>query len=119
MIDHIEVRTNRLPDCLRFYKDVLGPLGYSQQLDGDAKGFGAGAAMDFFLVAGEPSDNVHFAFAAATRAEVDHVWRAGEAGSHALDRAPAVMPHIHPHYYAGFLRDPDGRLVEVVCHSAP
>ena len=118
MIDHLELRTNRLPDCLRFYNDVLAPLGYVQQLDGDAKGFGVGPAMDFFLIAGEPSDHVHFAFAAATRAEVDDVWRAGEVGGHALDRAPALMPHIHPDYYAGFLRDPDGRLVEVVCHTA-
>jgi hypothetical protein len=35
-----------------------------------------------------------------------------------LDRAPALAPHIHPDYYAGYLRDPDGRLVEFVCHAA-
>jgi len=35
-----------------------------------------------------------------------------------LDRAPARTPHIHRNYYAGFLRDPDGRLVEIVCNGA-
>ncbi|MDQ8757072.1 hypothetical protein RCO27_12620 [Sphingosinicella sp. LHD-64] len=42
---------------------------------------------------------------------------AGVVAGHRLDRAPAVMPHIHPSYYAGFFRDPDGRLIEFVCHA--
>ena len=42
---------------------------------------------------------------------------AGLRAGHALDRAPALMPHIHPDYYAGFFRDPDGRLIEFVCHD--
>ena len=117
MIDHLELQTNRLPDCLRFYREVLKPLGYAQKLNGDVNGFGAETGMDFFLVSGEPSDHVHFAFASATRAAVDDAWRAGKDGGHALDRAPALAPHIHPDYYAGYLRDPDGRLVEIVCQS--
>jgi len=36
----------------------------------------------------------------------------------ALERALGLAPHIHPHYYAAYLRDPDGRLVEFTCHEA-
>jgi catechol 2,3-dioxygenase-like lactoylglutathione lyase family enzyme len=118
MIDHIELQTRLMPESVRFYSEVLKPLGYEQKLDGPLRGFGANRGMDLFIADGEPSANVHFAFAASTRAAVDKSWAAAQDGGFALDREPALMPHIHPNYYAGFVRDPDGRLVEVVCHSA-
>ena len=118
MIDHLELHTRKMEECARFYSDVLGPLGYQQLLDDKAKGFGADGAMDLFLIDGDPSLNVHFAFVAATRAKVDEAWRAGEAAGHATDREPTLAPHVHANYYAGYLRDPDGRLVELVCQRA-
>lgn len=117
MIDHIEIRTSRMTESLHFYAAALGPLGYAQKVDGAAKGFGNGEALDLFLVEGAPSD-VHFAFAAPDRATVDRIYATGRDAGLALDRAPALAPHIHPDYYAGYLRDPDGRLVEFVCHTA-
>ena len=48
---------------------------------------------------------------------VDRIYAIGGEKGHSLDRAPALAPHIHPNYYAGYLRDPDGRLVEFVCHE--
>jgi len=58
-----------------------------------------------------------FAFAAPDRPTVDRIYRiAGELG-HRLDRAPALAPQIHPNYYAGYLRDPDGHLIEFVCQK--
>ena len=116
MIDHLELQTRNMAESVRFFSDILAPLGYGQMLDGKPCGFGAGDSLDFFLVDGDPSANVHFAFQATDRAAVDQSFEAGRANGHALDRAPAIMPHIHPNYYAGFLRDPDGRLVEIVCH---
>jgi len=118
MIDHLELQTRNMTQSLRFFSDVLRPLGYEQKVDGPSRGFGAGDALDFFLVDGEPSAHVHFAFNAASRATVDRCFDAGRANGHTLDRAPAIMQDVHPNYYAGFLRDPDGRLVEIVCHKA-
>lgn len=115
MIDHIELQTRLLDESVRFYSDVLGPLGYRLAMDGAAKGFGTGQGMDLFIVAGEPSANVHFAFAADTRSAVDAAWAAASSNGHVTDRPPTLAPHIHPNYYAGYLRDPDGRLVEIVC----
>ena len=116
MIDHLELQTRKMAESLRFYSDVLSPLGYSQKLDGEVRGFGAGETLDLFFIDGDPSANVHFAFQAPSCAVVNQAFEAGRENGHALDRAPALMPHIHPNYYAGFLRDPDGRLVEIVCH---
>lgn len=115
MIDHIEISTRSLAQATRFYADVLAPLGYSLMLDEATKGFGANGAMDLFLVESQPSANVHFAFAAPSRAAVDACWTAGQANGHRTDREPALAANIHPNYYAGYLRDPDGHLIEFVC----
>jgi len=118
MIDHIEIRTHDLPATQRFYADLLAPLGYALKVDGPVKGFGVGTRLDFFVGEGPPSRDVHYAFRAPTREVVDAIHATGLRAGHALDRAPAIMPHIHPDYYAGFFRDPDGRLIEFVCHTA-
>ena len=118
MIDHIELQTRQMDAAMRFYSDTLAPLGYRLKLDGPVKGFGAGATMDLFLIEGGPSSDVHFAFAADSRAIVDAGWNAARDGGHTLDRAPALAPHIHSDYYAGYVRDPDGRLVELVCQRS-
>jgi catechol 2,3-dioxygenase-like lactoylglutathione lyase family enzyme len=118
MIDHLELQTRNLEASVRFYGDVLGPLGYDLRVAGPAKGFGDGVSLDLFIVEGDPSANVHFAFGAPDRATVDRVYETAQAAGHRLDRAPALAPHVHPNYYAGYLRDPDGRLVEFVCHRA-
>lgn len=119
MIDHLELNTKRLNECVQFYRDVLAPLGYKLEVDGSAKGFGNGSSLDLFLVeSDEPSDHVHYAFRADNRATVDNIYEVGRRSGHKLDRAPALAPHIHPNYYAGYLRDPDGRLVEFVTHNA-
>ena len=115
MIDHLQLQTRKMDENATFYSDVLKPIGYLKMLDGATKGFGSGGTMDLFLVAGEPSADVHFAFAASSRALVDEAWQAGAAAGHVTDRAPALALHVHPNYYAGYLRDPDGRLVELVC----
>lgn len=118
MIDHLELRTNKMEESARFYADVLAPLGYRLKVEGEPRGFGDDHGLDLFLAPGEPSANVHFAFAAGSRALVAQAWQAGRDAGHEVDRAPALMPQIHPNYYAGFLRDPDGRLVEIACHAA-
>lgn len=116
MIDHIEIRTRKLEASVAFYAKVLAPLGYRQLVDGKSKGFGDATGPDFFLVDGEPIDHTHYAFRAPSRALVRACCDAGsEIGT--LERAPALAPKVHPDYYAGYLRDPDGRLVEFTCHA--
>lgn len=118
MIDHLEIQTRDVGATAAFYAAVLAPLGYTLQVDEKAKGFGAGPALDFFIIEGAPSSDVHYAFQAPARAVVNDIYELARQEGFELDRAPALAPHIHPNYYAGYLRDPDGRLVEFVCHHA-
>jgi catechol 2,3-dioxygenase-like lactoylglutathione lyase family enzyme len=118
MIDHLELQSRNVEASVDFYARVLAPLGYGQKVNGPAKGFGDDTGLDFFLVEGTPSIHVHFAFKAPCRRLVDQVYEIARQAGFKLDRAPALAPHIHSNYYAGYLRDPDGRLVEFVCHGA-
>jgi catechol 2,3-dioxygenase-like lactoylglutathione lyase family enzyme len=117
MIDHIELKTGNLTRSVDFYAAVLKPLGYTLTVDGKAKGFSDSSGADFFLVPGELADNTHYSFRARDRATVRACWEAGRPFG-AMDLQPALAPGVHPNYYAGYLRDPDGRLVEFTCHEA-
>ena len=118
MIDHLEIQTPTPEATLAFYAKTLSHLGYRRLVEGPAVGFGDGTTLDLFIREGEPSTNVHFAFQASSRSTVDEIFADASDAGFTLDRSPALMPQIHPSYYAGFLRDPDGRLIEFVCHTA-
>ena len=96
MIDHLELQTRHLDTSAKFYGDVLAPLGYVLTVDGPAKGFGDGTALDLFLVEGEPSSHVHFAFGVPSRSNIDQGLCAGRSG-----RTPA-----RPRPSAGSARAP-------------
>ena len=101
--------------CLGFYQAVLGPLGYTLVVDGPQKGFGQDGRLDFWIIDGSPSVDVHYAFAAPDRKTVVAAFERAAGSGGRQDRAPALAPHIHPDYFAGYARDPDDRLVEFVC----
>jgi catechol 2,3-dioxygenase-like lactoylglutathione lyase family enzyme len=60
----------------------------------------------------------HYAFTAASRAEVDAFYRAALAAGGRDNGAPGIRAHYHPDYYGAFVIDPDGNNVEAVCHSS-
>jgi predicted lactoylglutathione lyase len=55
----------------------------------------------------------------ASRADVDAFHRAGLAAGGTDHGAPGPRPHYGPHYYAAFLKDPEGNNIEVVCYRKP
>ena len=117
MLDHLELSTRKVAENLAFYKNILEPLGYTLAVDGPAKGFGHDGRLDFWIIGGAPSADVHFAFNALSRQQVHAAFERSDVNGGKKDRPPALAPHIHPGYYAGYARDPDGRLVEFVCHT--
>jgi len=117
MLDHLEIRTRKMPECIAFYSTVLKPLGYDLAVDGPSKGYGHEGRLDFWLLEGDPSVDVHYAFSAPNRALVEKAFALSAGNGGTQDRPPTLAPHIHPNYFAGYARDPDGRLVEFVCQT--
>jgi catechol 2,3-dioxygenase-like lactoylglutathione lyase family enzyme len=124
MIDHLGISCADLPRSAAFYDTVLGTLGHARLMDfGVAIGYGTDKPGFWLSVQPEsgpasgPNREIHVAFS-ATSADAVRVFFAAavDQGAEVLHE-PRHWPEYHDHYYAAFVRDPDGNNVEVVCHA--
>ncbi len=126
MIDHMGITVSDIEISKEFYSKTLAALGYVLCKNGpDATSFrvreghgkSADPGGDFWLSEGTPmTPRIHFAFNAASRADVDAFFAAGLAADGIDNGAPKLRPQYHSRYYAAFLLDPDGYTIEAVCH---
>ncbi len=126
MIDHVGINCSDWAMSQLFYDRVLGPLGYTRQMDvGVAVGYGSDGKPSFWIADitagdadGQTNREMHIAFSAADADAVRAFHRAAEGlGAESLHE-PRLWPEYHPGYYAAFVRDPDGNNVEAVFHGA-
>lgn len=116
MIDHVFLRVRDLAAARRFYETVLEPLGERVWAEVEGRVGLGGRGRSLWLAAGEPSENVHIAFAAPDNATVDEFHRIAVAAGY-RDNGPPGERLYHPGYYGAFVLDPDGNNVEAVCHN--
>jgi catechol 2,3-dioxygenase-like lactoylglutathione lyase family enzyme len=124
MLDHIGFGVSNFENAKSFYQEALAPLGVGivmevtpEQTGGHAAaGFGKDRKPYFWIARGDVTANVHVAFTAKSRAEVDAFHRVALAAGGRDNGAPGLRPHYHANYYAAFVLDPDGHNIEAVCH---
>jgi catechol 2,3-dioxygenase-like lactoylglutathione lyase family enzyme len=117
VIDHITIRVSNFEASKAFYDCVLAPLGHELAWQDTERRL---AEWGDFSIAqdGKPlSENVHIAFGAESREEVDAFHRAGTGAGYRDNGAPGERPIYHEGYYGAFLLDPDGNNVEAVFHD--
>ena len=116
MIDHVTIRVSDFEASKAFYTTVLAPLGF-EPYDDETVPFTEwgdfSIAADYKPVA----QNVHIAFPAKSREEVDAFHRAGIEAGYRDNGAPGERPEYHKGYYGAFVLDPDGNNVEAVFHD--
>ena len=125
MLDHITFGVADFARCAAFYDKALEPLGIKRVFEMSAAETGAGPtigygdAKPFFWIGGGKvsSGQLHFAFAAGNRAQVDAFYAAAMAAGGTDNGGPGIRPHDHPNYYGAFVLDPEGRNIEAVCHA--
>jgi catechol 2,3-dioxygenase-like lactoylglutathione lyase family enzyme len=113
-IDHLTLRVRSPRLARRFYETVLEPIDVATTED--PLGFRRDGST-LWILEDEPTQNLHFAFAARDNAAVDAFWHAGTAAGFIDNGPPGERPQYHAGYYAAFLLDPDGNNVEAVCHN--
>jgi catechol 2,3-dioxygenase-like lactoylglutathione lyase family enzyme len=120
MIDHVKAFVSDLERSKSFYMRALEPLGYRILMEPAPVVVGFGADRpDFWLeLRPESVTTAHLAFRAESAEVVDAFHRAALDAGGRDNGAPGMRPMYHPHYYGGFVLDPDGNNVEAVCHSA-
>ena len=131
MIDHSGICVSDYAKSKSFYLQALAPLGYQLLMElpasvtghTDVAGFGEPPKPDFWISAAttdKPAhrEPIHFAFRAASRADVDAFYRAALSAGGRDNGNPGIRAHYHPNYYGAFVLDPDGHNIEAVCHEA-
>lgn len=129
MFSHIMLGTNDLVASRRFYDAVMPTLGYVCEDAGDSyAGYGLkehiGSGQNCLWL-GLPADGeaatsgngTNVALLAESREQVDSFYSAALAAGASDEGAPGLRD-VHPHFYAAYVRDPDGHKLVVVCHQA-
>lgn len=124
MFSHVTLGSNDLDRSRHFYAPVLATLGLAPPFDmPGALVFGSATGPKIFIVPpfdGQPAsigNGSHVALLAPNRKAVDAFHAVALSHGGKDEGAPGLRPHYHPHYYAAYVRDPDGNKLQAVCHS--
>lgn len=124
ILSHVSVGTNDLPRALAFYDAVLATVGAQRMMEHDGAVAYGRAFPEFWVQTpfdGRPAgtaNGIHFAFVAASRAEVEAFWRAALAHGATGDGPPGPRPHYGAPYFGCYVRDPDGHKIEATFWDA-
>jgi catechol 2,3-dioxygenase-like lactoylglutathione lyase family enzyme len=117
VIDHVWMRVSDVAASKRFYELVAPFAGFRLGHDSPERAQFRGGSDSFSVVAGEPTEHVHIAFAATENAVVDHFHRALVGAGYEDNGGPGERAVYHAGYYGAFVLDPDGNNVELVNHN--
>jgi catechol 2,3-dioxygenase-like lactoylglutathione lyase family enzyme len=117
VIDHVTLRVADFEASKAFYSAVLGPLGHKLGCEDPVQRLAEWG--DFSIAAdGKPlTRDVHVAFAAKSRQEVDAFHRAALEAGYRDNGPPGERSVYHKGYYGAYVLDPDGNNVEAVFHD--
>ena len=116
-IDHIVVGVSDVESSTAFYSAIAAAAGLTvRRQTADRAAFSVGGSDgSLFLVAGEPTHNLHIAFSGddnnVRRFHADAI-----ASGYRSNGEPGERPRYHDGYYAAYVLDPDGNNIEVVNH---
>lgn len=127
MFSYVSFGTNDFERAVAFYDAVMAVLGHVRCFH-DPEGGWAGWGLDdpgpHFCVcrpfdggAASVGNGTMLSLLAATRDAVDRFHAAGLANGGRDAGAPGLRPHYGPHFYAAYLRDPDGNKLNAVCYA--
>jgi catechol 2,3-dioxygenase-like lactoylglutathione lyase family enzyme len=116
VIDHVTLRVSDFEASKAFYITVLKPLGYAEHWSDDEQRAADWGDLSISQDEKPLSENVHIAFAARNRAEVEEFHRVAIEAGYRDNGRPGERKY-HKGYYAAFVLDPDGNNVEAVFHD--
>jgi catechol 2,3-dioxygenase-like lactoylglutathione lyase family enzyme len=116
-VDHLWIRVADVARSKAFYEAVAPHAGLRLTTDTPERAQFSGGNGSFSVLLGEPTQNLHMAFPAATNALVGEFHAALTGAGYTDNGAPGERPVYHDGYYAAFVLDPDGNNIELVNHN--
>lgn len=117
MIAHATVPVSDYATAKSFYRDVLSPLGYKNNMEsGHSAGFNDGRNTDFWISEEKTVVPTHLAFRVRSRSQVETFYKAALAAG-AKDNGGPGYRDYSPGYFAAFVLDPDGHNIEAVWYN--
>jgi catechol 2,3-dioxygenase-like lactoylglutathione lyase family enzyme len=117
MIAHTTLPVSDYQRSKAFYRKVLEPLGYQNNMEyGDSAGFNDGENTDFWIGVHRNFEPLHLAFVAKSATAVQAFHRAALSAG-ARDNGEPGYRDYWPGYYAAFAYDPDGHNIEAVWYD--
>jgi len=123
MFDHVKFGVSDYATSKAFFLKALEPLGVAVVAEGEPTygvelGQPEGKVSLCLYQTAEKTAQLHLAFVAANREQVEAFHRAALEAGGSDNGAPGLRPHYHADYYAAFVIGPDGHNIEVVCHES-
>ncbi len=127
MFSYVSLGTRDIARARLFYDAVMAPLGHVRIPDYDPGGTSAAWGLDDpgpHLWVTEPYDGqppsagngTMVSFLADSRAAVDAFHKTALAHGGSDEGPPGPRPGYGPHFYAAYVRDPDGNKLNAVCY---
>lgn len=119
MIDHIGITVSNFEKSKTLYEQALAPLGYELVMEFPGlAGLGIDGKPDFWINEAEAvTAQIHIAFRAKNRSQVEEFYKAAISAGGKDNGAPGIREHYHTNYYGAFVLDFDGHNFEAVCHK--
>lgn len=122
MLDHFIITVSNVDKSKEFYSKVLSAINHEIKLDfgtsvsfGDIDFSGGDPGGYFWIKEGKPSD-IHFAFSANSKDEVDNFFKTAIELGGKSNGDPGYR-EFEEGYYAAFVHDLDGYNIEAVYHE--
>lgn len=121
MFDHVKFGVSDYAASKAFFLEALAPLGVAVASEG-SPAYGVelssqGEASLCLYQAEEKPAQLHLAFTAENRQQVDAFYRAALEAGGEDNGPPGLRPEYQGNYYAAFIIGPDGHNIEAVFHE--
>ena len=121
MFDHVVFGVSDYAASKAFFLKALEPLGVAVVSEGplgvELCRPNNNSSLCIRQVPEQNPAQLHLAFTAENRQQVDAFHRAALGAGGNDNGAPGLRPQYHADYYAAFVIGPDGHNIEVVCHK--
>jgi catechol 2,3-dioxygenase-like lactoylglutathione lyase family enzyme len=112
LFDHVNIHVSDVGASRAFYETALGaPTTVREFVEWGDFGIEPVSAEHPL------TQNLHIAFGAPSRGEVDAWWHRMTDAGYESDGEPGPRPQYSPSYYGAFVLDPDGNSAEAVHHE--